>query len=204
MRRFLSLLVVVVVLLAAIVGWFALNVYQLADAVRSRDEQGFAARADLPSIRASLARQVVDQASAGKIKGFSVTLDPAGQAIAANLIAAQLESAITPQMVFALLRSGALRDGDGSGGGAGAGGGNDGDGASTFTLPADPLSRLKGFGVALPATIRLTLGEDADPADWLTLAFSLRGLTWTLTDVILPDKAFRQLGRALRQEMRGG
>ena len=100
-------------------------------------------------------------------------------------------------MVFALLRSGALRDN-------GTGTGTRGDDAAPFALPANPLSRLKGLGVALPATIRLTVGEGEDPATWLTLAFSLRGLTWTVTDVVLPERAFRQLGRSLRLEVRNG
>lgn len=202
MRRLVALILVLLLVVAAVAGWFVFNLYQTADTVRSRDVDGFVARVDMPAVRASLARQVVAGAVAGKIKGLDVSLDPAGQAIVANLIAARLEAAITPEMVVTLLRNGALRD-DGGGGG-GAGGGGDGGGPSSLALPGDPLSRLKGFGLALPATVRLTVGEGEDPADWLTLAFSLRGLTWTVTDVILPDRAFRQLGRAMRQELRGG
>lgn len=199
MRRFATLVLVALLVVAAVAGWFVLNLYQLADTVRAEDVDGFTARVDLPAVRSSLARQVVAQAGAGNIRGLSVSLDPAGQTIAANLIAAQLESAITPEMVFTLLRSGALRD-DGAGPGTGTRSADD----APFALPANPLARLKGFGIGLPAKIRLTVGDGDDPAAWLTLAFSLRGLTWTVTDVILPDRAFRQLGRAMRQELRGG
>lgn len=199
MRRFAALMLVVLLVVAAVAGWFVLDLYRLSETVRTRDVDGFAARVDLPAVRSSLARQVVAEASAGRIKGLTVSLDPAGQAIAANLIAAQLESAITPEMVFVLLRSGTLGD-SGQGAGNGTGGGD----SATFALPANPLSRLKGFGVAPPATVRLTLGEGEDPAEWLTLAFSLRGFTWTVTDVILPERAFRRLGRSLRLDIRNG
>jgi hypothetical protein len=73
-------------------------------------------------------------------------------------------------------------------------------------LPADPLSRFKGLGFTLPPTLRLTVGEGDDPADWLTLAMTFRPqrLGWQLTEVVLPERVFRRLGRDLRMELRSG
>jgi hypothetical protein len=202
MRFVLILLLAAIVAVGAFVAWPLFDLYRLAEAVRGRDEAAFRARVDLDAVRTSLAEQFIAQASSGGIRGIGVAVDPAGQAIVTNLIAARLESVITPEVVFELLRRGRL---DAPTAGAGEGGGS-GGGASSFTLPADPLSRFKGLGYALPPSLRVTVGEGDDPAEWLTLAmtFRLDRLGWALTEVALPERVFRRLGRELRMELRSG
>lgn len=199
MRLVVALVVLVVLALAALVGWPLFDLYRVAESVRSRDEATFQALVDLPAVRTSLAAQFIAEANGGAIKGIAADLDPAGQAIATNLIAARLEALITPEVVFELLRRGRL---DGPSGAADGGEG----GSSPLALPADPLSRFKGLGFTLPPTLRLTVGEGDDPADWLTLAMTFRPqrLGWQLTEVVLPERVFRRLGRDLRMELRSG
>lgn len=199
MRLLFTLAIVVVAALAALVAWPLFDLYRLAESVRSRDEAAFQAHVDLDAVRTSLAAQFIAEASGGTIKGIAVDLDPAGQAIASNLIAARLEALITPEVVFELLRRGRLEEpSDAADGGEG--------GPSPLALPANPLSRFKGLGFALPPTLRLTVGEGDDPGEWLTLAMTFRpqSLRWQLTEVVLPDRVFRRLGRELRMELRSG
>lgn len=199
MRRVLFVFLGLVAAAGALVAWPLFDLYRLAEAVRGRDEAAFSARVDLDAVRTSLARQFIAQASGGGIEGIAASIDPAGQAIVTNLIVARLEAVITPEVVFELLRRGRL---DEPGGGGGQGGG----GASPLALPSDPLSRFKGLGYALPPSLRVTVGEGDDPAEWLTLAmtFRLDRLGWALTDVELPERVFRRLGRQLRMELRSG
>ena len=199
MRLVVALVVLLVLALAALVGWPLFDLYRVAESVRSRDEATFQALVDLPTVRTSLAAQFIAEANGGAIKGIAADLDPAGQAIATNLIAARLEALITPQVVFELLRRGRLDEP------SGAADGGEG-GSSPLALPADPLSRFKGLGFTLPPTLRLTVGEGDDPADWLTLAMTFRPqrLGWQLTEVVLPERVFRRLGRDLRMELRSG
>jgi hypothetical protein len=199
MRFVLVLLLAAIVAGGALVAWPLLDLYRLAEAVRGRDEPAFEARVDLDAVRTSLAEQFIAAASSGRIKGIAASVDPAGQAIVTNLIVAQLETVITPEVVFELLRRGRL-DEPPEGGGAADGG------ASPLALPSDPLSRFKGLGYAWPPSLRVTVGEGDDPAEWLTLAMSFRPdrLGWVLTDVDLPERVFRRLGRELRMELRSG
>jgi hypothetical protein len=199
MRFFLVILLAAVVAAGALVAWPLVDLYRLAEAVRGRDEPAFRARVDLDAVRTSLAEQFIAEASSGRIKGIGAALDPAGQAVVTNLVAAQLETVITPEVVFELLRRGRL-DEPGDEPGAGTGG------ASPLALPADPLSRFKGLGYAWPPSLRVTVGEGDDPAEWLTLAMSFRPdrLGWALTEVELPERVFRRLGRELRIELRSG
>lgn len=199
MRTVLVVLLAAFVAAGALVAWPLIDLYRLAEAVRGRDEAAFAARVDLDAVRTSLAEQFLAEASSGRIKGIAASVDPAGQAIVTNLIAAQLEAVITPQLVFELLRRGRL---DEPAGGAG----QDGGGASPLALPSDPLARFRGLGYGLPPSLRLTVGEGEDPAEWLTLAMTFRpaSLGWQLTEVVLPERVFRRLGRELRMELRSG
>ena len=199
MRLLLVLVIIVVAAAGALVAWPLLDLYRLSESVRDRDEVAFRERVDLAAVRTSLAAQVIARASGGTIAGLTASIDPAGQAIAANLIAARLETVITPGLVFELLRRGRVEAPAGTGG-------EGGGGASAFTLPADPLSRFKGLGFTLPPTLRVTVGEGDDPDDWLTVAMSFRpaALGWQLTDAVLPERVFRRLGRELRMELRSG
>lgn len=206
MRKRSVILVIVLVLLAlaGLVGWPLLGLYQVVDAVRSRDAAAFERRVDLPAVRRSIAAQFLDLAARGKIKGVKISLDPAGQEIVTNLIAARLEAEITPEIVFELLRRGTLGEG-GAQGAAGADGVAGPDVANEpprYALPANPLSRFKGLGFPAPGRFRITLGEGEDPAEWLTLTLTLTGsLIWRVTDVDLPDKLFRRLQRDIRFEI---
>ena len=177
----------------------AINLYQLTDVVRSRDTAGFEQRVDLPAVRKSIAIQFLDLADKGKIKGLKISVDSSGQEIVSNLLVARMEALITPEIVFELLRRGRLGDGGGE-----AVPGRDGD-SSPFALPANPLSRLKGFGFPTSGSFHLTLGEGSDPSEWLTLTLTLtNSLIWRLSDVDLPDKVFRSLRRDIQIEIRGG
>lgn len=198
MRLVLLTLIAIVAAAGVLVGWPLLDLYRLSEAVRGRDEAAFQARVDLDAVRASLAEQLIAAASAGRIKGIAAALDPAGQALVTNLVAAQLETVITPEAIFALLRRGRLD--------APEDGGGDGGGPSPLALPSDPLARFKGLGYSLPPSLRLTVGEGDDPAEWLTLAMTFRpaSLGWQLTDVVLPERVFKRLGRELRMELRSG
>jgi Protein of unknown function (DUF2939) len=199
MRLFLVISVLLLLAAAAYAAWPLINLYQLVDVVRSGDTVAFEHRVDLPAVRRSIANQFLDLAAEGKIKGISVSVDPSGQEIVSNLIQARLESLITPEIVFELLRGGSLR-------------GSGEDAASTprgapgpYALPANPLSRVKGFGFPTPASFRISLGEGSDQRDWLTLTLTLsKSLIWRVSDVDLPDKVFRRLQRGIQFELRGG
>ena len=58
----------------------------------------------------------------------------------------------------------------------------------------------------MPPTFHVTVGDGDDPAEWLTIALVLRGesLIWRLTDVILPERVFRRLGRDMQLDIRSG
>ena len=201
MRFVLVLILALVIAAGGLVAWPLFDLYRLSEAVRDRDAAAFRERVDLAAVRTSLAAQVIARASGGTIAGLTASVDPAGQAIAANLIAARLETVITPELVFELLRRGRVEAPTGTGGqGGGSGSGTD------FGLPADPLSRFKGLGFTLPPTLRVTVGEGDDSDDWLTVAMTFRpaALGWQLTDVVLPERVFRRLGRELRMELRSG
>ena len=192
---------ILLLLLAAVAytAWPLIDLYQLADAVRSRDTAALLERVDLPAVRKSIARQILDRASKGKIEGVKVSVDPAGQEIAANLLEAKLEEVITPEMVFDLLLHGRPRVDDGAAA-PGRGGG-----PSPYSLPLSPLSRLKGLGFATPGTFRISFGEGSDPGDWLTLTLTLltSPLVWQLSGVNLPDRVFNRLRRDIHIEISG-
>ena len=199
-RPFIAVLVLLFLAAAALVAWPLVNLYQVVDAVRSEDSAAFERRVDLPSVRRSIAGQFLDLAAAGKIKGVKISLDPSGQELVSNLIAARLESLITPGIIFDLLRRGSLGEG---GSDKGSGGGETvsdaGGDPSPYALPANPLSRLKGIGFPALGSFRITLGEGEDPAEWLTLTLTLAGsFIWRVSDVDLPDKVFRRLQRDIQ------
>jgi hypothetical protein len=200
MRRSIAIAFLVLVAVAGFLARPAINHYQRVDTVRSRDPESFEARVDLPAIRKSLARQFLELASEGRIKGVKASVDPAGQAIVANLIAARLETVITPEVVFDLLRRG--RIGDGAGGDTDSGKGD----PSPNTLPGNPLAQIKGLRFSMPPAWHARVGDGDDPAEWLTIALALQGepLIWRLTDVILPERVFRRLGRDMQMEIRSG
>ena len=199
MRLIVAATVILLVSAVAYAAWPLIDLYRLVDVVRSRDEVAFGRRVDLPAVRRSIANQFLDLALQGKIKGVKVSVDPSAQAIVSNLIEARLETLITPEIVFELLRRGSLgeaRDEAVS---------DSGDVSSPYALPANPLSRLKGFSFPAPGRFQMSLGEGSDPGDWLTLTLNLSGpLIWRLTDVDLPDKDFRRLQRDIQFEIRDG
>jgi len=200
MRRSIAIGLIVLVVVAGFLAWPVINLYQLVDTVRSRDAESFEARVDLPAIRKSLAEQFLVLAGQGRIKGIKASVDPAGQAIVANLIAARLETVITPEVVFDLLRRG--RIGDGAGGDSDSGKGD----PAPNTLPGNPLSQIKGLRFSMPPAWHVTLGDGADPGEWLTVALTLQGesLFWRLTDIVLPERVFRRLGRDVQLDIRSG
>ena len=199
MRLILAVSVLLLLAAVAYAAWPVINLYQLVDVVRSGDTVAFEQRVDLPAVRRSIASQFLVLAGAGKIKGVKVSVDPSGQEIVTNLIEARLESLITPEIVFELLRRGSLRDG-GDEAPSGAGGT-----PSPYALPANPLSRVKGFGFPTPTSFRISLGEGSDREDWLTLTLRLsKSLIWQVSDVDLPDKVFRGLQRDIHFEIRSG
>jgi len=106
---------IILLLLAAVAytAWPLINLYQVAAAVRSSDTVAFLQRVDLPAVRKSIARQILDRASEGKITGVKMSVDPAGREIAANLLEAKLEDVITPEMLFDILRRGRASGGAG-------------------------------------------------------------------------------------------
>jgi hypothetical protein len=207
MRSVIIVVVLVLLALVGLVGWPLLGLYQVVDAVRSRDAAAFERRVDLPAVQRSIAMQFLDLAARGEIKGVKISLDPAGQEIVTNLIAARLEAEITPEIIFELLRRGTLGEGAPEAP-AGAGGVTEPEVASEpppYALPANPLSRFKGLGFPAPGRFRITLGEGDDPAEWLTLTLTLASsFIWRVTDVDLPDKLFRRLQRDIRFEIGNG
>lgn len=205
MRTVIAVLVLALLVVAGLVAWPLVNLYQVVDAVRSRDAAAFERRVDLPSVRRSIAAQFLDLAARGEIKGVRLDLDPAGQQIVANLIAARLETLITPEIVFELLRRGSLGESGPQAGGAGEAGPDAGSAPSPYALPANPLSRLKGIGFPGLGSLRISVGEGSDPAEWLTLTLTLtRSLIWRVTDLDLPDRVFRRLQREIRFEIGSG
>ncbi|MCB1502419.1 MAG: DUF2939 domain-containing protein [Bauldia sp.] len=197
MRRPIVIGLVILVVAAGFLAWPVVNLYQLVNTVRSRDKEAFEAQVDLPAIRLSLARQFLALAGEGKVKGVAVSVDPAGQAIFANLIAARLDTVITPEAIFDLLRRGRIGDGDGQSSAKGD--------PLPNTLPGNPLSQVRGLRFSMPPAWHVTVGERDDPGDWLTVVLTLRSnLVWQLTDVILPERVFRRLGRDMQLDIRSG
>jgi hypothetical protein len=192
---------VLLLLLAAVayMAWPLIDLYQLANAVRSHDTVAFLERVDLTAVRKSIARQVLDRASKGKIEAVKMSLDPSGQEIVANLLEAKLTDLITPEMLFELLRHGRPR-GDGGVVAVGPAGG-----PSPYSLPTSPLSRLKSLGFSAPSTFRISFGEGSEPSDWLTLTLTLltSPLIWQLSGVSLPDKVYHRLQRDIHIEISG-
>lgn len=199
MRLVVVATVILIVSALAYAAWPLIDLYRLVDVVRSRDEVAFDRRVDLPAVRRSIANQFLDLALDGKIKGVKLSVDPSGQAIVSNLIEARLETLITPEIVFELLRRGSV----GEGGDAVVP--DSGGDPSPFALPANPLSRLKGLRFPAPGRFQMSLGEGSDQGDWLTLTLTLSNpLIWRLTDVDLPDKVFRRLQKDIRFDVRDG
>jgi hypothetical protein len=190
---------IILLLLAAVAytAWPLINLYQVAAAVRSSDTVAFLQRVDLPAVRKSIARQILDRASEGKITGVKMSVNPAGREIAANLLEAKLEDVITPEMLFDILRRGRAS------GGAGVAPSGPGSGPSPNTLPSNPLSRLKSLSFPTPSTFQVSLGEGNEPNDWLTLILILRPPMWKLSGVKLPDTVFDRFQRKIHIEISG-
>jgi len=201
--RFVVWAVLLLVLAAiAYTAWPLVNLYQLADAARSRDTVAFQQLADLPAITKSIARQIIDRASEGKIKGVRISVDPSGREIAANLLEARLRDVLTPEAVFDLLRRGRIGGGEGGGEGSGEGSGPR-SGPPPYALPSNPLSRVKSLSFATLTTFQVSLGEGTEPNDWLTLSLRLKPPVWQLSGVSLPDKVFRRFQRHLDIKISG-
>ncbi len=175
------------VVVAAYLTWPFVEAYQLAQAVRAGDERGFLERVDLAKVRRSIAYQAIAHASGGEA-GAVGTADGAGgdgQEILANLIDARLAELLTPATVFELLGG---RSGGGVSPGAEGPDGQDPAGAAPgLTDLADiDVSLLRGVSFRSPSRLRITVGENDDPAEWAELTFERAALRWQLTAVRLP------------------
>jgi hypothetical protein len=108
MRRWLIAVFVLVLLLIAYAAWPLYGLYRLSDVTQRRDAEQLRQLVDFPSVRRSMATQIVEKFL--ELTGKAQGLGQYGAAVAANVGATladpELEKIITPEGLFDLLQQG--------------------------------------------------------------------------------------------------
>lgn len=190
--RKIGIVAAVALIAAAYLAWPLVDAYRLAQAARSADREAVLERVDLPSVRRSIAYQLVAFAAGGGSDEQAPEMSPEGREIAANLIDAHLAQVISEDMVFELLVPGE---------GAAAGDADDGaepTSGMSYDWRGLSLSHLRGISFRSLRRMRITVGRTEDAGEWTALTFRLAGGRWRLSEVRLPVSLLEALAPDIR------
>lgn len=182
MRWFVRIAILVVVLLLAYTAWPFVTLYRLSDAVQRNDVDALRELVDFPSVRRSMASQIVEKYL--ELSGQSPRLGPLGN-IAANVGATladpELEKIVTPEGLIALLQQGRVP-------------GEAGSAAANATPAAAPVRIRWGDAFRLWADsdyggrrVFFLLPPDVPRAQQYRLRLFLEDLAWRVQGVELPE-----------------
>jgi hypothetical protein len=205
MRKFIRASIVLVILVAAYLGWALVGVAQLASAASRGDAEAVMQRVDLPALRRSLGTQIA-RAYLEQNPQFKKLLSLEQKFVgsvgggAADML---LRAVLTPDNIAALLNKGRIGLPDGAP-----------DAGTLWRMPslgdafgASPLQVLKNSRFDGPLSFVVNLDS---PGGRYGVHLHLSGTTWRLSGLDVPDEVSAQLAREIAErvgastERRGG
>ena len=180
MRRLISLVVLVVLLLA---GWIAagpwMAIHGIRDALASNDSAALERHVDFPRLRSNLKARADDALVRQAGPGFaSSALGGLVLRGASGLAGGAIDAMATPAGVGALLQGRSLWH-------RASGGGIRADDAYAHEPPADPLADPEWRYESLS---RFTATVEPGAGAPVTLVFTRQGLRWRVTDIAPDDR----------------
>lgn len=204
MRKNVIVTISAILVAGAYAAWPFIGLYQLGDALHARDADAALERIDVVSVRRSIAAQILNEGIKGtgaeqRLAEVEARLGDIGEQFAANVglsvVDGQLAQFITPETLRRLIAQGelpaelaqrippeALPDT----------GAPDAE-AWPVGLPENPLRFIQDWEFRSPMRIRTVIGEDGQPEHWTGLTLSLRGLTWELSRIELPESIISRI-----------
>lgn len=202
MRKWISVLAVLVVVGSAYVAWPFASLAQLGRAVHAADADAVLQRIDVRAVRRSVINQVLDEGTRGT--KLDEKYGRFGRSIAVGFAQTVLDERyagiLDDDAVRALIRDGRMPDGFGADSqlqGASAGAGD----LRFASLPANPFRFLQGWRFRSLVTFEATIGEEGKKADWTTFRMRRVGLGWTLVGVRLPDSIVDRIKPAIHERL---
>jgi hypothetical protein len=191
--RTLGVLILAVALAAGFyVAWPLVGLYQVAQALHSRDAEAFVEHVDLRSLRRSIIRQVLSETS--RTSEIEERLGEVGREIVVSIGASALEEQaaafLTPELIRELFATGTLSE--------------DRDESSSvewrkFAIPENPLRYVKGWSIREPTRVRIKVGQTDRPEEWAAVMLVFRDAKWKLTEVALPRSVLAEVAPYLRE-----
>lgn len=180
MRKTIAWFLVITLLLAAYAAWPLIGLYRLASAVETRDAARLGELIDFPSLRRSLAEQVI--ATYLKLTGKDAGLGKFTQgmvvAVTASVVDPVVDRMINPESMIELLSKGSV------GGGVAVP-------VNAAPLTAASLDSAWRTWLASEYSFRnfyVRLPPDAEPAQQFRLMLRVTAWQWRLTRIDLPER----------------
>lgn len=198
MRKNVIVMTSVILLVGAYAAWPFIGLYQLGDALHARDADAALERIDVVSVRRSIAAQILNEGIKGtgaeqRLAEIEGRLGDIGGQFAANVglsvVDGQLAQFITPETLRQLIAQGEIPaeiaeripvEARPEAAAADAQ-------AWAVGLPENPLRYIQDWELRSPTRIRTVIGEDGQPEHWTGLTLALRGPTWELSRIELPE-----------------
>lgn len=185
--------------------WPFFGLYQLGAALHAADADAALRRIDVPAVRRSIIRQVLDEGTKGtKIEkrfgdiGRRMAVDAA--TVALDRKASQV---MTAEVLRELIAEGRLPASFGSAIGDLQAGITPApqDGGGSGGIPDSPLRYLQSWDFSSPRQVKVVLGDSQKRDEWTGLTLRLRGFVWRLTAVTLSPSVMSRVKPPLRAKI---